>query len=309
MERATERALNRAGHKTLLIDDRRAKRLVGRKLTQSWALFNASRFNADFVFLSKCLALNPETVQRIINGKPNAMWYHDPQWHRDTDRPDIRHIVDIGSLAQTFFVTGFDAEWRAHGLPAKYLPAAGDAGIHAVPPQKKFASDVAFIGAGYDPARAAVLLEVAKTQNVRVWGPGWDQWREPLHWNGKSVEGRDFAAVCSSSSITLGINPVRAEGGTNYTSDRTWMVMLAGAFYLGQGTPGTREMLIDGEHCAWYEDAASCVEQCARYLGDPAERERIRKSGEAFVRANHTYDQRIGNLLSGDAWTNPLARS
>jgi len=306
MERATERALNRAGHATLLIDDRRAKRLLGRKLTQRWALFHARRFRPEFVFLSKCLALDPETVQSIIRGKPNAMWYHDPQWYRDVDRPDIRHIVEIGKLAGTLFVTGFDAEWRALGLPAKYLPAAGDAGIHPVPADPRSASDVAFIGTGYDPARAAILLELARKHDVRVWGLGWEEWREPLKWSGRPVEGKQFAAVCSSSKIVLGINPGRAEGGTNYTSDRTWMVMLAGAFYLGQGTPGMREMLLDGKHCAWYEDAASCVAQCDRYLGDAAERERIRVAGEKFVRAHHSYDQRIANLLSGEAWTNPL---
>lgn len=309
MERACERALRRAGHHTLLIDDRRAKRLLGWKLTQRWALFNARRYNPDFVFLSKCLALDPETVSGIIAGKQNAMWYHDPQWYRDTGRPDIGHVAAIGKLSQTFFVSGFDAEWRALGLPAKYLPAAGDRTITPVEPRPRFASDVAFIGTGYDPARAEILLEVAKEHDLRVWGLGWEKWREPLNWNGKAVEGKRFAAVCSSSKITLGINPAIAKGGSNYTSDRTWMVMLAGAFYLGQGTPGMREMLHDGEHCAWYEDAVDCVAQCDRYLSDARDRERIRAAGEHFVRANHTYDQRITNLLSGEAWTNPLSRA
>jgi hypothetical protein len=309
MERATERALRRAGHDTLLIDDRRAKRLLGRRLTQRWALFHARRYKADFVFLSKCLALDPKTVASIIEGKPNAMWYHDPQWYRNVDRPDIGHIAAIGRLARTFFVSGFDGEWRALGLPAQYLPAAGDAAITPVPFDARFASDVTFIGTGYDPARAAILLEVAKKHDVRVWGLGWEEWREPLKWSGKPVEGKQFAAVCSSSKITLGINPAIAKGGSNYTSDRTWMAILAGAFYLGQGTPGMREMLRDGEHCAWYDDAADCVNQCDRYLGDAAARERIRAAGEKFVRANHTYDQRIANLLSGKAWTNPLARA
>ena len=298
MERATERALNRAGHRTLLIDDRRAKRLIGRRLTQRWARFHARRFKPDFVFLSKCLALEPETVENIIRGKPNAMWYHDPQWYRDVSRPDT-----------TFFVTGFDAEWRALGLPAKYLPAAGDSRIQPVPRDERYAAEVAFIGTGYDPARAALLLGLSARYDVRVWGPGWDEWRLPLKWNGKSVEGEKFAAVCSSSRITLGINPARAEGGSNYTSDRTWMVMLAGAFYLGQGTPGTRRMLLDGEHCAWYDDASSCLDQCSRYLRDAGARERIRRTGEKFVRAHHSYDQRIANLLSGESWVNPIGNT
>ncbi len=303
MEAATEYALKRAGHETLILDDRRIKRAIGRRMTQHLVRARARRFRPDFIFLSKCLALDLETVRRLVAETPNAMWYHDPQWFRDTARPDIGHIASVGRLATTFFVTGFDAEWRALGLNAKFLPAAGDAGIVPMPADHAYASDVAFIGTGYDKSRAALLLDLAKQHDVRVYGPAWDQWATELKWNGRSVEGKEFAQVCSSSTVTLGINPSRAEGGVTYTSDRTWMVILAGAFYLGQGTPGVTQFLRDGEHCAWYGDTSDCLVKLDHYLRDPVARERIRKQGERFVRANHTYDQRIANLLSGQAWT------
>lgn len=307
MEAAVERAFRRLGHTTQLIDDRRMKRKIGRALTQRWVRWRAKHFRPDFIFLSKCLALDPATVIGIIGEKPNAMWYHDPQWHRDLARPDIAHIATIGRLARTFFVTGFESEWRAHGLNALFLPAAGDAGIHPVAPDAKFASEVAFVGTGYDRDRAALLMRVAKEKSVRVWGPGWSEWRAPLNWNGKTVEGSDFAAVCSSSKVVLGINPTRAEGGIGYTSDRTWMVMLAGGFYLTQRTPGVAAMLLDGEHCAFYDDADSCVAQCHAYLADSAKRDKIRAAGEKFVRAHHTYDQRVSNILEDREFANPLA--
>ena len=307
MEAAVERALKRAGHTTLLIDDRRMKRLIGWRLTQLWAKWQADQFEPEFVFLSKCLALDPETVASIIAGRPNAMWYHDPQWHRDLDRPDIGHIASIGRLARTFFVTGFESEWREHGLNAEFLPAAGDAGIQPVAPDEQFASDVAFIGSGYDKDRARRLIEVAEHHDVQVWGPGWEEWRDKLRWTGRSVEGKEFAAVCSSSAITLGINPSRAAGGISYTSDRTWMVMLAGGFYLAERTPGVAQLLRDGEHCAFYDDTRSCIAKCGEYLSIPSEREDIRIAGEKFVRAHHTYDQRIPNILENRPFVNPLS--
>lgn len=306
MEAATERALRRAGHETLIVDDRRIKRAIGRRLTQRWVSARVRRFSPDFIVLSKCLALELETVERLVRDTPNAMWYHDPQWYRDTARPDIGHIAAVGKLSRTFFVTGFDAEWRGLGLPAKFLPAAGDAGITPVARDPRFASDVAFIGTGYDEGRAALLQQVAACHQVRVYGLGWEPWRRELQWWGKPVEGGDFARVCSSAAITLGINPVRAEGGVTYTSDRTWMVMLAGAFYLGQGTPGVMTFLQDGEHCRWYRDADECVRLAEYYLRHTAERERIRRAGEAFVRRHHTYDQRVRHLLDGTAWVNPI---
>ena len=307
MEKCTERALRRKGHKTLVIDDRRANRLIGRKLTQRWALYQARKFQPDCVILSKCLGLEIETVRTILDGKPNSMWYHDPQWYKSTYRPDIAHIAAVGKLAQTFFVSGFEKEWRALGLNAKFLPSAADRDIKPVPPRKQFHSDVSFIGTGYDPSRAQFLLKVAKKYDLKVWGPGWEEWRKPLNWGGHSVEGKEFAAVCSSSRISLGINPDRAKGGGAYTSDRTWMVILAGGFFLGHGTPELKQMLREGDHCAWYKDIESCLAQCAYYLENSAQRERIRREGQVFVRQNHTFDQRIHNLLSGEEFRNPLA--
>lgn len=306
MERAVERALGRAGHSTLLLDDRRLKQRIGKRLTRWWIQRRASEFDADFVFLSKCLALDLETVSRLIEGRDNAMWYHDPQWHRDLHRPDIAHIAAVGRLAKTFFITGFADEWRAHGLRAKLLPAAGDSSITPGAYDPRFAADVTFIGTGYDPERAKFLLEVARRHQLSVWGLGWERWARELKWGGRPVEGDEFESVCSSSKITLGVNPARAAGAGSYTSDRTWMVLLAGAFLLAPGTPGVKRMLRGGEHCDWYEDIDSCLSRISYYLQNDTERKRIQKAGEAFARTYHTYDQRIGNLLHHSELVNPV---
>jgi hypothetical protein len=308
MERGTERALRRAGHTTKLIDDARTRKLIGSKLTQRLALAQARRFKPDFVLLSKCPALNVETVAAIIEGKKNAMWFQDAQWHKSTYRPDIAHVIKIGKLTQTFFVSGFEREWAALGLRAKFLPSCADASLRPVPVKKAFASDVAFIGSGNDPARANFLLKIAKKYDLKVWGRGWEEWRKQLNWSGRPVEGKNFAAVCSSAKIILGVNPARytADSG-NTTSDRTWMTILAGGFFLGHGTPELKRMLREGDHCAWYKDADSCIAQIAYYLENGAQRERVRREGQGFVRQYHTFDQRIHNLLSGDEFSNPLA--
>jgi glycosyl transferase family 1 len=306
MERGTQRALRRAGHVTKLFDDRKTKRLMGWRLTQRLALSQAKRFNADFVLLSKCQALAPDTVAKIIDGKRNAMWYHDADWFRSTYRPDIAHTVRVGKLTQTFFVSGFEKQWAALGLPAKFLPSCADAALAPVKPQQVFASDVAFIGSGDDPSRAAFLIKVAKKYDLKVWGPGWQQWRKPIHWTGRAVKGKDFSGVCSSAKIVLGVNPARYGTDSGHaTSDHTWMVILAGGFFLGQGTPELKQMLREGDHCAWYTDVESCIAQCGYYLENSAARERIRREGQAFVRRYHTFDQRIQNLLSDEEYVNP----
>ena len=54
-------------------------------------------------------------------------------------------------------------------------------------------------------------------------------------------------------------------------------------------------------------DIDSCLAKIEYYLKNSAQRERIRREGQEFVRSNHTFDQRIHNLLSGEAFVNPLA--
>lgn len=306
MERGVDNAFRRMGHETLLIDDRRLKRLFGRAITQRIVRWRARQFDAEFVFLSKCLALDLETVEQVIRGRRNAMWYHDPQWYRDLERPDVAHIAAVGRLATTFHISGFENEWKANGLNAKFLPAAADRMIVPVTPNPAYAAEASFIGTGYDPDRAAFLSGVGRQVKLQTWGRGWEQWREAVGWRGRPVEGEAFARVCSSSGVVLGVNPTRAAGATTYASDRMWFVCLAGGFYLGERTSGIDRMLLEGVHCDWYSGLDECVEKVRRWNRDSAERERVRAAGEAFVREHHSFDDRVRYLLSGERWINPL---
>ena len=307
MERSTERALKRAGHTTRLFDDKRHSQLFGSRFTQRRARSIARSFKPDFVLLGKCEALMLETVGEIISGKRNAVWHHEPLSSRNITKPDVAHLAAVGRMSQTFFVSGFVEDWKKLGLPARFLPSAADVELGPRKAEKLFSSDVAFIGSGYDRTRAQFLAKVAKRFELKVWGPGWQEWRKQINWTGRSVYGPEFATVCSSSKIILGINPVIARGATNYTSDRTWMVIQAGGMYLGEATDGITTLLREGDHCAWSRDLEQCLDRCAYYLAHPATRARGRRQGQHFVSEHHTFDQRIHNLLSGEEFHNPLA--
>ncbi|MCC6319137.1 MAG: glycosyltransferase [Gemmatimonadaceae bacterium] len=307
MEVAVQHALVRAGHQVEVFDDRRSARMVGHRLTQRRALRAAKRFRPDFVFLSKCHRLALETVAAIIAGVPNAMWFHDAPYHTELHRPEIAHYAAVGRLSEVFFVTGFVEEWRAHGLPAAFLPSAGALEITPVPADPAWRTDASFIGAGYDTSRAEFLMRLAKVHGVRVYGPGWEPWRDQLAWNGGEVAGDAFSRACTSAAFSLGILPKIAAGTTTYASDRMWMVMLAGGLYLGPRTPGLDAFLLDEEHCVWYDDIDDCIARMGRLLPDIERRAAIRASGEAFVRAHHTYDARVPFLLGRRGWENPLA--
>src|SRR5690606_15638098 len=109
---------------------------------------------------------------------------------------------------------------------------------------------------------------------------------------------------CSNAAIVLGLTAKNATGFPYYT-DRMFIAMLAGGFYLGEGGYHPPGLLEDGVHCGWFTDMESCREKIRYYLHHPDEREAIRRAGEEFVRRYHTYDQRIQHFLTGEAWSDP----
>ena len=306
IESCFARAFARAGHRTLVLDDRALSRTIGRAAAQHWVRVRAAAFRPDFVLLSKCLGLELETIAALVKHRDNAMWYSDAQWfpHIGT-RKDIGHIAAVARQAARLWLPAFVDEWRALGYDAHHLPFAGDRDIVPAPRDPSLAADVAFLGTGYDPDRARFLVALAKHVRVRVWGLGWAEWSNELDWAGHPVEGRAFAAVCSSAALTLGITAAAARGNPFYT-DRMFIAMLAGGCYLGEGGRDADRMLAGGEHCIWYESLDDCIARAKHYLADSAARERIRAAGEHFVRAHHTYDQRVPHFLSGVPYLAPL---
>jgi hypothetical protein len=306
IESCFERAFRRAGHTTLLVDDNRLAKTIGRAAAQRWVHFRAERFKPDFVLVSRCRGLELETVHTLLHDRESAMWCSDALSHKFiATRDDMRHVADVAKLTSRLWVPEFVDEWRALGYDARWLPFAGDRDIRPVPSNRALVADVAFLGNGHDEERARFMIALSQRVRLRVWGSGWEPWREQLDWAGHPVEGRSFAAVCSSARTTLGVNASSAPDVPLYT-DRMFLVTLAGGFYVGAGGRFAERMLAGGEHCAWYSSLEDCVEQVSHYVRDAASRNRVRARGERFVREHHTYDQRVGYILTGAPYTPPL---
>ena len=65
-------------------------------------------------------------------------------------------------------------------------------------------------------------------------------------------------------------------------------------------------LLRHNEHCVWYHSVPDCLEQARALVGGSVCGDRVRRVGEAFVRAHHTYDARVPFLLHQLPWVNPL---
>lgn len=298
-------ALERAGHRTALVNNHRVYFALGSMATGAWIGARYAAFRPDRVILNKAIGIPPALVRHIAARTPTVMWY------RDLRVPPDPAIVARAREVGTLFLTAGGQIEEFEALGAKrvlYLPDGADAELDRPGvPDAELDCDVAYLGSG-DPYRAAFLTRVAQRFRLRTFGRQWGPWAAAVNWQGRSVTGADFGRVCASARIVLSVERAfQAETQVaSYTSNRVFRVIAAGGFYLGLGTPGARALLRDGEHCAFYDDPEHALAQIERYIADDRERERIRAAGRAFVLAHHTLDHRVANLLSGEPFVNPL---
>lgn len=298
------RALTRQGHTAVLVDDRKLAQWIGRRAANAWVRARVAAFRPDRVIVAKGHALEVQTLADLCRGRPSVMYY------QDLDVPPLPKVVERARQVDSFFhlaACQLDEYERLGVHRARFLPSAACAWWdRPAEPSPAFASDVAFIGTGNDPYRVEFLLRLARSFRVKVWGSGWEAVSRDLEWGGREVHGRDFARVCASAKVVIGVNRSYQLSCWGYASSRLWRTVACGGLFLAPATPGMRELLRDGEHLAWYDGEDHACALLERYLVADEERERIRAAGRAFVGAHHTFDQRIHNLLSGEPFRNPL---
>jgi hypothetical protein len=305
-ESSIRRALARAGHVVALVDDRRAAQRGGRRLANLWLRARVEAFRPDLLIVGKARAVEPDILSAACAGRRSRMWYFDLR------RPPLDDVVERARRVDLLFLNaaGQVPDYEAGGVRrALFLPMAFDSRLEGpADPASDLVTDVAFVGTGYDVYRADFLLRLGRRFRLRVWGAGWEPWADRLDWAGGPARGPDVAQICASARIVLGVDPsFQVDSAVRgYASNRMWRVPGCGGFYLGHATPGMRELLVDDEHCAWYDDEEHAFAQIDRYLADDGARRRIRVEGRSFVTAHHTFDQRVRNLLEGSAFVNPL---
>jgi hypothetical protein len=307
-------AMKRLGHQVILVDDRKLRQRIGSKAGTNWLLARVAVFRPDRVIFFKSHDVEIFGYQRIAEKTSTTMWYRDltPPPDRDLDR-----IIERAAYLNEVFLTAGDQGpvWEAGGVKKTlWLPNAADRDLDVPrPADPRFACDIAFMGRGVSPGedltRAEFLVELSKKYHVRVWGQNWGRWAKELNWDGTAAYGADFARVCASAKIVVDIQPqlwVQANYDRTYSSNRMVKVMAVGGFCLGQGGPILQTLFREGEHCGWYQSVEEGYAQVEKYLSNDRLREEARQCGQAFVRAHHMMENRVHNLLTGEAYVNPL---
>jgi spore maturation protein CgeB len=152
--------------------------------------------------------------------------------------------------------------------------------------------DVSFVGSMYGYRAEWITALQASGVAVSCFGHGTDK---------GVVDAAEIPQIYRTSRISLnfsgaGQNP----GDMGYQRQikaRTFEVPGAGGFLLTEEAPGLERYFELGHEIATFDSPAELVEKLRYFLDRPGERDAIARAGHARVIAEHTYEQRISEIL------------
>ncbi len=240
--------------------------------------FALSAQGCDLALFHKAPEISPEAFaefRRRFAGKV-AFWTFDWTGHPDFAKwyDPLREKCDFA-----FHTDGSDVVLRQGIEPSIHCPIADPRQFET----ERLRCDVAFIGSLYTDRRKRLALELSRYDFRHYGSPSFEVW------------GRDFQLVCFASKIVVGDNFVNDVPG--YWSDRVYLTLGCGGFFLASHVEGLEREFEDGEHLAVWRSFDELHEMIEKWLPMEAERKRVSQNGARLVRERDSYDARVSELL------------
>ena len=288
-------------------NDRLIAKRVGANTMNEMLVQYATEFKPDFIHLGKCESLFGESVRDVKAATGCTVIHFYPDF-RPVPKPYVGKIgqyadmtvlqhqhkplwqlhIDAGCRRIGFWWAGTDPEcYHPHDVEKEY-----DVVFMANPPIK---------GTGHGKGRFTIVNALADAGvDVHIFAlVDWARKGLQPHPNitlHPYVHKEEFAIACSKARIALGYN---TDQYYMYTSWHRWVnSMASGACFVGHKFPGLDTVFEDGKHVVCFEQDKEVVPLVKYYLSHPIERERIAQAGMAEVLANHTWDNRVAQMMN-----------
>ncbi|HYT05871.1 MAG TPA: glycosyltransferase [Gemmatimonadales bacterium] len=245
---------------------------------------------ADLVLVFKGTKLDPEAIAEL-KGAFGGRWAN---WF-----PDDPHELEVStrlSPAYDWFFTHDSASLERHrraGARAYYLAFACDPAYHRpLDGGGRWRAPLVFVGSR-DPARERVVRELADL-GIRTWGPGWP---------GGAVYGDDFIRALAGGSVGVNIHQRFGEGGdpARYGTGanmRVFELACVGTAQLSDAKGDIARHFMPDREIVLYRSVAELRERARALLGDEALRRSLAGAARARALREHTWTQRMEELLS-----------
>ena len=263
--------------------------------------------------------LNVALLKRVAEWRPDLIFcvlMHYEVWSETLDLIRTKSpalVVNWGTddswkfvQASRFFAEHVDLHVTTDRAAAEAAPSQGlhnvflsqwaaSAAVAEEPrPSSSCRHDVSFVGSMYGYRAEWIAALRASGIAVSCFGHGTE--------NGV-VKAEEIPEIYCASRISLnfsgaGQNPGSARGiERRQLKARTFEVPGAGGFLLTEIAPGLERYFSIGREVATFESPTELVEKVRYYLDHPDERDALARAGHARTIAEHTYEQRISEIL------------
>lgn len=169
--------------------------------------------------------------------------------------------------------------------------------------KKSFGSDLSFMGAGYYNRRA--FFEKLVDFDFKIWGSGWDLSSPAgrlVQKNGVRVNEDECVKIYNAAKINLNLHSSTFHEGVNpigdFVNPRTFEIAACGGFQLIDYRSELSELFESGTEIICYKDIDELRDLITYFLKNPDEMARIASMGQSRARRDHTFENRMREMLS-----------
>lgn len=261
----------------------------------------------DVVWIDKGLAIRPRTLRRLRERLPNArLITYSPDDMFNPDNQSARYLDSIPLYDLHVTTKSYNvAELRGFGArDVVFVDNAYDPAVHrpvslSAEERRRFAADVAFVGA-YELERAEILYRLAASGiPVTVRGPGWRSFRKShpcLTIRDEYLDREDYARAVCASKINLGF---LRRVNRDLQTTRSVEIPACGGFLLAERTDEHMALFREGVEAEFFGGFDELRARCVQYLADDAARERIARAGQQRCESGgYSNQSRLSGVLT-----------
>ena len=267
-------------------------------------LAKVETFEPDLVLAQAQAPLSIQALKRLKrDGVTTAMWFVEDfrlftYWKGFAPHYDFFAVIQRDQIFEDLQAIGVQN--------SLYLPLAAQPDVHkplalSAAEQRKFGSDVSFMGAGY-PNRRVAFRELIR-HDFKLWGTEWegDSVLEPyVQQAGARVSSADCVRIFNATKVNINLHS-SIQGkelvtGGDFINPRTFEIAACRAFQLVDRRGLMPEAFAEDE-LATFGSMDELQEKIVHFLAHPEKREAIARRGQQRVLREHTYAARMQTLL------------
>jgi spore maturation protein CgeB len=262
-------------------------------------------WRADLVWAVAQSPLLPPALQELRHeGVHSALWFVEDfrifsYWRELAPHFDAVFTIQRGE---------FHDSLRSLGVPnVLYLPCAANPHVHAPlvlsdEDQRRFNSDVSFVGAGY-PNRQRLFARLG-LPGMKIWGNDWPKDCAALSLvqeNGRRVTTEETAKIYNAGKVNLNLHSSPHHDDVNphgdFVNPRTFEIAACGAFQLVDHRSELNELFAVGDELAVFHNGDEIPPLVNYYLTHEEERRNLAQRARQRVLREHTYTHRMQTAL------------